>query len=214
MFAVQDFERANGFPQIAVDPRSGNWRHARLYVTWSDYRNGGIDVFCAVSTDGGEHWSVPVRVNNDPVHNGADQFFQWLAVDPVTGAVSVIFYDRRGDPANRKTFVTLARSTDGGKTFTNYAWSVKPFVATGGFMGDYSGIASYDNRVYGAWTEEAAAPQPAKPPIGAKRRPAKSGGPQAPLSRRRENQLLELWFVWAWRIFLVLCDSGAFACIS
>lgn len=154
MFAVQDFERANGFPQIAVDPHSGDYKHAHLYVTWSDYRNGDIDVYCARSTDGGRHWGSAVRVNNDPVHDGADQFFQWLTVDPVSGALSVIFYDRRGDPANRKTTVTLARSTDGGQTFTNYAWTTAPFTATGDFMGDYSGIASYNNRVYGAWTEE------------------------------------------------------------
>jgi hypothetical protein len=155
MFAVQDFERANGFPQIAVDARSGDVHHAHLYVTWSDYRNGDIDVFCSSSQDGGKSWSTPVRVNNDPIHDGADQFYQWLTVDPQNGAVSVIFYDRRGDPENRKTAVTLARSTDGGKSFVNYAWSVKPFIATGDFLGDYSGIASYNNRVYGAWTEEA-----------------------------------------------------------
>lgn len=53
MFAVQDFERANGFPQISVDPRSGDYRHAHLYVTWSDYRYGDIDVFCSRSLDGG-----------------------------------------------------------------------------------------------------------------------------------------------------------------
>ena len=163
MFAVQDFERANGFPQIAVDGRSGDRKHARLYVTWSDYRNGDIDVFCSRSRDGGRHWGAPVRVNSDPIHDGADQFYQWMTVDPKTGAVSVIFYDRRGDPENRKTVVTLARSTDGGDSFTNYAWSVKPFVATGGFMGDYSGIASYNNRVYGAWTEETAGAQNTKP---------------------------------------------------
>lgn len=155
MFAVQDLERANGFPQIAVDPHSGNYKHARLYITWSDYRNGDIDVFCATSQDGGRTWGAPVRVNDDPVHDGSDQFYQWLSVDPVTGAVSVIFYDRRGDPGNRKTFVTLARSTDGGKSFRNYAWTTGPFVANDQeFLGDYNGIASYNNRVYGAWTED------------------------------------------------------------
>lgn len=157
MFAVQDFERANGFPQIAVDPRSGDFQHAHLYVTWSDYRNGDIDVFCSSSMDGGKTWSGPVRVNNDPVHDGADQFYQWLTVDPVTGAVSIIFYDRRHDPENRRTTVTLARSTDDGRTFTNYAWSTQPFTASGEFMGDYSGIASYNDRIYGAWTEQAPA---------------------------------------------------------
>jgi hypothetical protein len=97
-----------------------------------------------------------VRVNNDPVHNGADQFFQWLAVDPADGAVNIIFYDRRGDPQNRKQIVVLARSTDGGRSFQNYAWTSEPFEAGGVFFGDYSGIAAYDGRVYGVWTEKPA----------------------------------------------------------
>jgi hypothetical protein len=148
MFAVDTLERANGFPQIAMDPRSQT-----LYVTWSDYRNGDLDIFCSTSTDGGKKWSAPVRVNNDPLHDGADQFFQWLAVDPVDGAANIIFYDRRGDPRNRVQTVTLARSTDGGKNFENYAWTTDPFTAGGGFFGDYSGIAAYGGRVYGVWTE-------------------------------------------------------------
>lgn len=71
MFAIQTLERANGFPQIAIDPRS-----KRLYVTWSDYRNGDLDAFCSTSGDSGRSWTPAVRVNNDPIHNGADQFFQ------------------------------------------------------------------------------------------------------------------------------------------
>src|SRR5581483_6627636 len=77
MFAIDTLDRANGFPPIAADSKSG-----RLYVTWSDYRNGDIDVFLASSSDRGKHWSSPIRVNNDAPHSGAEQFFQWLAVDP------------------------------------------------------------------------------------------------------------------------------------
>jgi hypothetical protein len=149
MFAVDTLERANGFPQIAIDPKS-----RRLYVTWTDYRNGDLDVFCSTSSDGGKKWSAPVRVNNDPVHDGADQFFQWLAVDPIDGAANVIFYDRRGDPRNRKQTVTLARSSDGGASFQNYAWTTEPFEAGEVFFGDYSGIAAFGGRVYGVWTEK------------------------------------------------------------
>jgi hypothetical protein len=152
MFAIQTLERANGFPQISIDPKS-----QRLYVTWSDYRNGDLDVFLATSDNGGKHWSAPVRVNNDPLHNGAEQFFQWLAVDPADSSVNVLFYDRRGDPLNRKQIVVLARSTDGGHSFNNYAWTENPFEASGVFFGDYSGLAAYGGRVYGIWTE--------KPPI-------------------------------------------------
>lgn len=149
MFAVSGLERANGFPQIAIDPKN-----KRLYITWSDYRNGDLDIFVASSNDGGKHWSSPVRVNNDPVHNGAEQFFQWLAVDPTDGSIDVNFYDRRADAQNRKQIMVLARSTDGGRTFNNYAWGEQPFEAANVFFGDYSGIAAYGGRVYGIWAEK------------------------------------------------------------
>jgi hypothetical protein len=151
MFAIQTLERANGFPQIAIDPRSH-----RLYITWSDYRNGDIDIFLSTSDNGGKRWSAPVRVNNDPVHDGAEQFFQWLAVDPIDSSVNVIFYDRRGDPRNRKQIVVLARSNDNGRTFNNYAWTDDSFEAGDVFFGDYSGIAANGGRVYGIWTEKPA----------------------------------------------------------
>ena len=156
MFAVQTLERANGFPQIAIDPS-----HGKLYVTWSDYRNGDLDIFSASSTDHGRTWSAPVRVNNDALHNGADQFFQWLAVDPTDGAVNVVFYDRRRDPANRKQAVVLARSTDGGRKFANYAWTENLFEAGGVFFGDYTGLAAYGGRVYGVWAEKPEGQPPA-----------------------------------------------------
>src|SRR5579862_981579 len=156
MFAVQTLERANGFPQIAIDPRS-----QRLFVTWSDYRNGDLDVFCSTSTDHGKHWSAPVRVNTDPVHDGAEQFFQWLAVDPKDGTPYVLFYDRRRDPTNKMQSVTLARSTDEGSSFQNYAWTTEMFDADGVFFGDYTGIAASGGRVYGVWMEKPAAAESA-----------------------------------------------------
>jgi hypothetical protein len=150
VFAVAGMERANGFPQIAIDPRGGS-KGGALYVTWSDYRNGDLDVFLIVSRDRGRTWTKAVRVNSDPLHDGADQFFQWLAVDPVSGAVNVAFYDRRQDGEDKKQIVVLARSTDGGATFTNYAWTTAAFDPTGVFIGDYIGLAAWDGKVYGAW---------------------------------------------------------------
>lgn len=145
---VPGVSRVCGFPQIGIDPTGRN-----LYLAWSDYRNGDIDVFIAWSSDQGRHWSQPVRVNDDPAHDGTDQFFQWMTVDPITGAIYVQFYDRRNDPDDRKTRFTLARSTDGARTFANYAWASNEFESKGAFMGDYTWLVAYDNRVYGAWTE-------------------------------------------------------------
>ncbi|HEV2425282.1 MAG TPA: sialidase family protein [Terriglobia bacterium] len=149
MFDVEGTMRSNGFPVIDMDRKSG-----RLYVVWSDYRNGGVDVFCSTSANRGKSWTPAVRINSDPIHDGADHFFQWLAVDQQTGAANVVFYDRRQDPRDRKAIVALARSTDGGQTFQNYAWTTDAFDPSGVFMGDYTGLAALGGRVYGAWTEK------------------------------------------------------------
>src|SRR5215831_14684377 len=154
---IPGVSRAMGFPQIGVDARQGK---GALYLVWSDFRNGDVDVFSVASNDHGRTWSKPVRVNSDPIHDGIDQFFQWMTVDPVTGDVYVQFYDRRDDPANRKTGFTLARSNDGGKTFANYAWEDTPFEATRqpAFLGDYTGLTAYKVKVYGIWTEAVTPP--------------------------------------------------------
>lgn len=185
-FEVSGVSRANGFPQIGIDPRAGS--EGRLYVTWSDYRNGDIDVFCVTSDNGGEDWSKPVRVNSDPIHNGADQFFQWLAVDPVGGDAYVVFYDRRADPGNRKAVVVLARSTDAGRSFKNYSWTEEPFDARGDFLGDYTGLAAQNGRVYGIWAEKRPAlqsPPPAKESGGQSKNRSPKGRTQAPEKKRQ-----------------------------
>lgn len=157
---VPGVSRVEGFAQIAVESRGS--KGGNLYIAWSDYRNGDIDVFLASSSDHGRHWSEPVRVNDDPMHDGNDQFYQWMTVDPVTGSVYVQFYDRRDDPRNRKTRMTIARSTDGGRSFKNYSWTDNSFEGQAPFLGDYTWIAAYDNRVYGAWTEVAPQAEKAK----------------------------------------------------
>ena len=160
---IPGVSRAMGFPQVGVD-RTGK----TLYVTWSDFRHGDVDVFISRSADGGQTWTSPQRVNDDPLHDGADQFLQWMAVDPTDDAVYVQFYDRRDDPGNRRTLVTLARSIDGGRTFSNYRWSDEPFEGENAFLGDYEWLTAYGGRVFGVWAEaardESSAAQPANPP--------------------------------------------------
>jgi hypothetical protein len=153
-FGITGVSRSNGFPQIGMDMRGGK-HGGNLYVAWSDYSNGDVDVFISSSTDYAKTWSAPVRVNSDPIHNGKDQFFQWMAVDSQSGAVNLIFYDRRTD--NLQTTVTLARSTDGGKSFQNYTWDPDGFDAEGDFLGDYLAITAFGNKVFGAWAHQTSA---------------------------------------------------------
>jgi hypothetical protein len=76
-----------------------------------------------------------------------------MAVDDANGDVYVQFYDRRGDANNRKTRVSLARSTDSGKSFKNYDWSDGEFTGENAFLGDYMWLVAHDHRVYGIWAE-------------------------------------------------------------
>jgi hypothetical protein len=152
--AVPGVGRVFGFPQVAIDPRGGR-AGGTLYVSWSDYRNGDVDAFVAASHDHGRTFGAPVRVNNDSLHNGRDQFFSFMTVDPITGDVYVQFYDRRSDAANRLSGFTLARSTDGGRTFANYDWTGTTFEGRNAFLGDYTWLTAYDGRVYGIWAETA-----------------------------------------------------------
>ena len=146
--AVPGLGRVFGFPQVGV-------YRSNVYISWSDFRNGDIDVFLAASRDRGRTWSSPIRVTSDSIHSGRDQFFQFLSVDPTNGDVYVQFFDRRDDPANRRTGFTLARSTDGARSFTNYAWSDNTFEGRNAFLGDYTWLTAYDGRVYGIWAETA-----------------------------------------------------------
>jgi hypothetical protein len=145
-FGVQGLDRANGMPNTAVDLSNGP-NKGTLYVNWIDARNGDPDVFVMSSRDGGESWSQPARVNDDKIKNGKEQFFTWMAVDPVDGSVNVVFYDRR-DTSGALTGLTLARSVDGGRTFVNRKIDVQPFAPNQRvFFGDYSSISAYDGRV-------------------------------------------------------------------
>jgi hypothetical protein len=144
-FSVQGLDRANGMPVTGVDLSNGP-NKGTLYVNWIDARNGDPDVFVMSSRDG-ETWSTPVRVNDDPLKNGKVQFFTWMSVDPIDGSVNVVFYDRR-DTQGALTKLTLARSTDGGRTFVNFKINQPPFTCDSKvFFGDYSGISAYNGRV-------------------------------------------------------------------
>ncbi len=122
------------------------------------------------STDGGVTWvnpatglpDEPLRVNQDALGNGRDQWFPFVAVapeGPAAGRVDVVFYDRRHDPFNRFTHTYLARSHDGGANWTetrltdvpsNMNWAFED----GLFIGDYNGIAIAPNGTsYPFWTD-------------------------------------------------------------
>lgn len=150
--SISGITRSNGLP-ITVTDISASPHRGTIYVNWVDQRYGDPDVFIAKSTDQGETWSLPVRVNDDVIGNGRDQFFTWATVDPGTGDLWIVFHDRRRYTSD-STDVYLARSTDGGESFTNerlsdVAFYPSPMV----FFGDYNGIAAFNGRIRPIWVE-------------------------------------------------------------
>ena len=143
--------RANGMPVTVCDISNGKYR-GDIYINYCDQKNGAddTDVWLVKSQDGGITWSDPLRVNDDV--GGRHQFFTWMSIDPVSGAVYIVFYDRRHHD-DLKTDVYLAYSFDGGSSFKNVKISEEPFVPnTNLFFGDYNNISSYDGIVRPIWT--------------------------------------------------------------
>ncbi|MFC2093318.1 T9SS type A sorting domain-containing protein [Bacteroidota bacterium] len=151
-FNIPGVMRCNGFPVTACDISGGPY-NGTIYINWSDQRNGtdDTDIWLIKSNDGGSTWSSIKRVNDDPPP-GRQQFFNWMAVDQITGYIYIVFYDRR-NYTNFQTDVYLARSTDGGDTFENVKISQSPFYATANlFLGDYINISAHNNKIRPIWT--------------------------------------------------------------
>lgn len=150
-FPIPGLYRCNGLPVTKVDISGGPFR-GRVYVHWADNRNGDYDIFLLSSDDGGLSWSPRRRINNDPVGNGKDQFMSWIDVDPISGVIHSVFYDRR-EQSGVATDVYYAWSNDGGVTWINEKISATPFTPNPNvFFGDYSGIAAYNGKVRPLWT--------------------------------------------------------------
>ncbi|MBK9225594.1 MAG: T9SS type A sorting domain-containing protein [Ignavibacteria bacterium] len=149
-YGVPGIYRANGLPVTACDVSNGPYR-GNIYINWTDQRNGTLDtdVWMIKSTDGGNTWGTVKRVNDDPP--GKQQFFTWMTIDQVTGHLYFVFYDRRNYTANQ-TDVYMAKSTDGGETFTNFKVSESPFTPSSSvFFGDYTNITAHAGIVRPIW---------------------------------------------------------------
>jgi hypothetical protein len=87
--------RTDSFPRAAVNPANGN-----VYVTFNDRTSGAdmADIFFTQSTDRGQTWSAPDRVNDDNTIN--DQWSPALAVTPDGARIFIGFYDRRRSGSN------------------------------------------------------------------------------------------------------------------
>lgn len=155
--------RVNSFPVMAADISDGPGR-GNLYVVWANIgvpginQNNGIDVYMIRSSDRGATWSQPIRVNQNPIGQGKEHYFPWIACDPENGALSAVFYGDRNVNQNQVE-VFCANSFDGGDTWEDFKVSDVAFTPApipglaGGYMGDYLGISARGGKVYPIWTD-------------------------------------------------------------
>jgi hypothetical protein len=171
---------------VDVDITNGPY-HGNIYFTVPDGVYDGpyyhADIVFMKSNDGGDSWTEPIRVNDDPLGQEVFQFHQWITVNQ-KGAIIILFYDQRNDPPlYRKFDAYIAFSFDGGETFTtNYRVSDvssdpadalagqkiperpstanQPFVATlrpekskAGLIAEYIGVVAFNDQVHCTWTD-------------------------------------------------------------
>ena len=125
-----------------------------------------LRIWCTIllssSDDAGVNWATLPTVVGHPVA-GHDRFNQWLSVDPVTGDVTVSYYDATGFT----TDIFLSRSADGGATWlsdvrvTTHTSNEHdcnglfpcPGINYGNQQGDYEGLVSFGGVSHPIWTD-------------------------------------------------------------
>jgi BNR repeat-like domain/FG-GAP-like repeat len=130
-------------PSAAVDRNSGN-----IFVVYQTVLGGSPRIAFSKSIDGGNTWSAPVAISDNPFGKGVFNPAINVADDGKT--LTAAFYDHRNNPnSNNLVDMYLALSSNGGATWqpnirlTNVSSdaSLAPLTQEGYMLGDYLGVA-------------------------------------------------------------------------
>jgi hypothetical protein len=133
---------------LAVD-RSGTSTNNNIYMLASIRpvsAGDGSDVMFVRSSDGGQTFSAPRRINDDPVNHSKWHWFGALSVAP-NGRIDVVWLDSRNAGNNTDSQLFYSYSTDGGNTWSPNVAVSQSFNPHLGYpnqnkMGDYITIVS------------------------------------------------------------------------
>lgn len=158
--------RVASFPVMTVDLSNGP-NQGTLYLVWANIGVPGvntgtdIDIYLISSTNQGDTWSTPVRVNQDPSGFGKQHFLPWITCDPINGNLCVIYYDDRNvDSTMVETWVSY--SWDASNSWSDFKVSDVAFTPlpiagmAADYFGDYIGIKAQNMKVYPIWTDNRA----------------------------------------------------------
>ena len=133
---------------LAVD-RSGTSTNNNVYMLASVQPIGfttGSDVMFVRSTDGGQTFSTPRRINDDPVNQAKWHWFGTLSVAP-NGRIDAVWLDTRNAANNTDSQLFYSYSFDGGNTWSLNVAISNSFNPFEGYpqqnkIGDYITIVS------------------------------------------------------------------------
>src|SRR5437773_1056646 len=132
---------------LAID-RSGGPTNNNIYMLASVVPPGRstTDVMFVRSTDGGQTFSAPRRINDDPVNPSKWHWFGTLSVAP-NGRIDSVWYDTRNAANNTDSQLFYSWSTDGGLTWSANVAVSNAFNPFEGYpnqdkIGDYITIVS------------------------------------------------------------------------
>jgi hypothetical protein len=155
---------ASSFPQLAVGP------DGELHIVYvgrpSDKPEDDGDVFITSSTDLGDSWTRPLRLNDDDTSRL--QFFPSADVAP-DGSVHVMWGDFRDSRSQTSYHIYYTSSTDAGETFgfenedldlrvgdtrvSDFPSNPNFGFPSGLFIGDYFSLAASEDDVYMVWAD-------------------------------------------------------------
>ncbi len=134
-------------PSAVADPTHGN-----ISVVYQTVLGGNPRIVFTKSVDGGNTWSAPIAISDNPAGSGV--FKTAINVSSDGQVLTAVFYDHRAHPSS-DTLVDLylAQSFDGGATWqpnirvtdVSTDASLAPLTSTGYMLGDYQGIAESTN---------------------------------------------------------------------
>jgi hypothetical protein len=133
---------------LAMD-RSGGPTNNNIYMLATIQPTGfsnGTDVMFARSTNGGQSFSAPHRINDDPINHNKWHWFGTLSVAP-NGRLDAVWYDTRNAANNTDSQLFYSFSTDGGVTWSANVAVSNSFNPFEGYpnqskIGDYITIVS------------------------------------------------------------------------
>ena len=145
---------ASAFPKLGIGS------DGEVYVMWvavprQNPEDDG-DVFMVRSSNKGQSWSSPVRVNDDDTDHF--QFFPELTVDS-KGNLHAMWGDFRDDAFQVSYHMYYSTSEDGGQTWsvnsrvTDFPSNPNKAFPGGRFIGDYFAIEATDEDVYMVWAD-------------------------------------------------------------